>query len=204
MKEVSCLVICQPDWDQPFLIKPYKVLVPESQHGKPESDAERVLNHVADVGYSDTVVTEFSDKLGKQLWDSVDWDDAEKVDSTPQEPEDALSLWRCLSGRGRSLDLEPIIAQDDHIAEVYSQSFEKSSWVNWTDEELVRNPCWLFMYAQQVMKGKLPENLHSAMIMHSFSSPENKYVKRYCRGRRYKYHCKKNLRPEVRFCVEAV
>lgn len=200
MKEVRCIALDQDDYRSPYKMIPYRVLVPEMEHtNDPDVNADNVLNHCSN-GYYSTVVTKMEGDLAERFWSIVDWDNAEIVDPTPENSEEAIDLWRCLGQSSkRCRELEPLITQEDHLAERYCKEFPKSDWVGWEDEDLARSPIFLFMYAQQVMKGRLPEHLHAAMIMHSYRSPENKYVKRYCKGRRYKYHCKKNLRPEVRF-----
>jgi hypothetical protein len=200
MKEVRCIAI-QED-DNKYRFTPYRVLIPESEIGKAEDSVDNVLNHVKD-DYCRDVVTQVEGEQAERMWNSVDWDSAELVDPTPKDAEEAIDLWCCLTRGVRCKELEPIIATDDREAERYAANFPKSSWVSWEDEDLARSPYFLLMYAQQVMKGKLPEHLHAAMTMHSFRSPENIYIKKYFRVRRYKYHCKKNLRPTVRFCVGA-
>jgi hypothetical protein len=198
MKEVRCVVLeREGNYTGPHKIVPYRVLVPECEGVEPEHNVEGVLNHIADIGYNDTVVTKFVDGLGEQLWGLVDWDNVPVSAPATDDADEAWTLFDCMSHNGRIRELEPIIASDDTYADRYMNRQPRESWVNWTDEELSRSPAWLFKYAQQVMKGKLPENLHAAMMMHSYRAPENGFVKRYFKMRRYKYSCKKNLRVPV-------
>jgi hypothetical protein len=47
------------------------------------------------------------------------------------------------------------------------------------EERLKQKPVWLWKYADIILCSKLPEELHVAMSMHSFSDPSNKSVKKY-------------------------
>lgn len=206
MKEVRCILVSSEDWrSSEHSFVPLRVLVPEVDGDKPENNVHNVLNYLRredskDIPSIDTLITKTKGELASRLWDSVDWDSAPLIDPKPSTPGEAWGLFTSMSSY-RVKELEPLIAQDDSLAERYMNRQPKSGWKEWEDEELERSPAFLFMYAQQVMKGRLPEHLHAAMVMHSYRDGDNFWVKKYFKARRYKYHCKKNLRAEERFML---
>lgn len=99
---------------------------------------------------------------------------------------------------GRFKEGEATIAQHEYQAEKYGEMIRASKvgWSDWTEEEVMRSPVWLFQYAKDYMKGSLPETMHQAMQMFSFNHPNNSFVKRYFSTKRYKFR-KRRKKKEV-------
>jgi len=77
-------------------------------------------------------------------------------------------------------------------------------WKDWTEEQLKVSPCWLYLYAKEHIKGRLPDVLHNTMLVFGMTLKDNYYVKKYFKAKKYqkkvKYHRKKrscNLADEV-------
>ena len=69
---------------------------------------------------------------------------------------------------------------------VISKEAEWSFWYakyvirgNWTTELAVMCPCWLFFYAKDVSKGRLPKAMHNKMLVFGMIDSSDKYVKKY-------------------------
>ena len=58
----------------------------------------------------------------------------------------------------------------------------------WEEYEraIIDDPHDCYEYARCIIKGRLPEHMHTAMVMHSFSQPDNKWVKKYLGAKKYK------------------
>lgn len=79
------------------------------------------------------------------------------------------------------------IAEDDTKAEEYGKlMLTFDLWRSWTHDEIARSPVWIYQYAKDYLCGRLPENLHSAMTMFSFSKAGNKWVKKYFKTKKYR------------------
>lgn len=79
------------------------------------------------------------------------------------------------------------IAEDDDKAEEYGKVMSMFDlWGSWTYDEVARSPVWILQYAKEELHGPVSENLHSAMVMFSFSRNGNKWVKKYFRTKKYR------------------
>lgn len=106
-------------------------------------------------------------------------------DAIAAHPQSALRYAQMF---GRFKECEPYMAGVEYMAEKYGELMrEKNLWGEWTEEEVMRSPVWLFQYAKDYMKGSLTETLHQAMQMFSFNNPNNPLIKRYFTVKRYKY-----------------
>jgi hypothetical protein len=72
-----------------------------------------------------------------------------------------------------------------------------SDWESWSEDELKLSPCWMYLYAKDYLKGRLPDVLHNHMVVFGITLPNDYYVKRYFKAKRYqkkfKYRRKKKL-----------
>ena len=53
----------------------------------------------------------------------------------------------------------------------------KKPWDSWTEDELLGDPMWIYFFWKA--NGSIPESLHSSMVLSSYESPEDEYVRRY-------------------------
>jgi len=128
---------------------------------------------------------------GKALVLEYDW---EELDAWGNKNHDPFEIWTYVAARGdRAKGLEPFICGDDKKAEKYAKLLNRTMWSDWTAEELMRNTCWMFYYAKNVCKGRLPEMLDNCMTMKSFEDSENQWVKRYFGTKKYRTRNKKAL-----------
>ena len=77
---------------------------------------------------------------------------------------------------------EAAISKDAKYAEFYAKYFMKA---NWTPELAVMCPCWLYTYAKDVIKGRLPSTMHNKMIVFGMIDSSDKYVKKYLGAKKY-------------------
>jgi len=70
-------------------------------------------------------------------------------------------------------------------------------WAGWTEEQLMRSPCWMYLYAKECMDGRLPDTLHNSMIVFGMTIPENYYVKRYMKAKKYHKRIKRRKAIEL-------
>ena len=77
---------------------------------------------------------------------------------------------------------EAAISKDAKYAELYAKHFMKG---NWTPELAVMCPCWLYTYAKDVVKGRLPAVMHNKMISFGIIDSSDKYVKKYLGAKKY-------------------
>lgn len=72
-----------------------------------------------------------------------------------------------------------------------------SSWSSWTTDQLKVCPCWMYMYAKDCLKGRLPDVLHNHMTAFGMTLKDDYYVKKYFKAKRYqkkvKYRRKKKF-----------
>lgn len=55
----------------------------------------------------------------------------------------------------------------------------------WTEEQLRLSPCWMYLYAKEELKGRLPDSLHNAMMLFGLRYKEDYYVKKYLGAKKY-------------------
>ena len=77
---------------------------------------------------------------------------------------------------------EAAISKDAKYAELYAKYFMKG---NWTPELAVMCPCWLYAYAKDVIKGRLPSTMHNKMLSFGMIDSSDKYVKKYLGAKKY-------------------
>ncbi len=77
---------------------------------------------------------------------------------------------------------EAAISKDAKYAELYAKHFMKG---NWTPELAVMCPCWLYAYAKDVIKGRLPSTMHNKMLSFGMIDSSDKYVKKYLGAKKY-------------------
>jgi len=56
---------------------------------------------------------------------------------------------------------------------------------NWTPELAVMCPIWLYLYAKDVIKGRLPTGMHNKMLVFGMIDSSDRYVKRYLGSKKY-------------------
>jgi len=128
---------------------------------------------------------------GKALVLEYDW---EELDAWGEKKHDPFEIWTDVAVcRNRAKGLEPFICGDEKKAYAYAKLLNRVMWSDWTAEELMRSPCWMFYYAKNVCKGRLPEMLDNCMTMKSFEDSENQWVRRYFGTKRYRTRNKKAL-----------
>jgi len=68
------------------------------------------------------------------------------------------------------------------LAEIYAKEVIRG---NWTPELAVMCPCWLYTYAKDVIKGRLPSTMHNKMLSFGMIDSSDKYVKKYLGAKKY-------------------
>jgi hypothetical protein len=87
--------------------------------------------------------------------------------------------------KDRWIEAEPIIINDSSWAYYYARNLIKGRWIE-AENIISTNSEYAYRYALQVINGKLPENMHNAMIAHGIADPNNKYIKRYLKSKKYR------------------
>jgi len=123
-----------------------------------------------------------------------DW---EALDQWGDIIHDPFDLWLTIADtKLRAKSVEPFILAGDRAefrAAKYAKLLNKNMWSDWTAEELIRHPCWMFYYAKNVCRGRLPEVLDNAMTMKSFEDSDNEWIKKYFATKKYRKRNKKAL-----------
>jgi len=112
--------------------------------------------------------------------------------------------------RSRFILGEKVIAEEETLrnntnwAYNYYEQVIKGNWQGWTEDELKISPCWMYLYAKEHIKGRLPDVLHNHMLTFGMTLKDNYYVKKYFKAKKYqkkvKYRRKKrfaNIADEV-------
>ena len=71
---------------------------------------------------------------------------------------------------------EAAISKDAEYSFWYAKYVIRGSW---TPELAMMCPCWLFFYAKDVSKGRLPKAMHNKMLVFGMIDSSDKYVKKY-------------------------
>ena len=71
---------------------------------------------------------------------------------------------------------EAAISKEAELSYDYAKYVIRGSW---TQELAVMCPCWLFFYAKDVSKGRLPKAMHNKMLVFGMIDSSDKYVKKY-------------------------
>ena len=72
---------------------------------------------------------------------------------------------------------------------------------NWTEELAMKCPAWLYIYAKDVIKGRLPTTMHNKMIVFGMIDSSDKYVKKYLGSKKYCTLKRKDTKNESRTSV---
>lgn len=193
MKKLNIIAVLDGNEGDPKFV-PLKLAFPEFDY---DVDSLQKIIHKTDseaveYQYKYPIIHRFEDEHSKMLRDSMDWDAATDIQFKIEE-DFSLWEWEHIFYFKRVRDLEPFFAKDESVAERYIKKCKNINWVNWTDEELVVSPVFMFNYALKVCKGRLPDHLDNAMNMESFKNPDSKYVKRYFKTKRYRTRSGKSL-----------
>ena len=86
---------------------------------------------------------------------------------TPEEAYD-----KAISSGERQPELEEIIKTNPYNTLLYSKHIIKGRWQE-AEGVIVTDPRSAYHYAKDVIGGKLPEDMHKAMLLHSFESNRN-------------------------------
>lgn len=107
--------------------------------------------------------------------------------------------------KGRFIQGERILAEAEtvHGNSQFAKEYhdyvikQSSDWKDWTEDQLKISPCWMYLYAKQYIKGRLPSVLHNHMLAFGMTLKENYYVKKYFKAKKYqkkvKYRRKKKF-----------
>lgn len=166
--------------------------------------ARKMVNDISEYYCSDAWVlddeTSWKSNKIKSLFLSMDWSDVETLEYDWTEKSswgglayDPFDIWLTVGTCKRSREIESLICENIKDAEKYAKMLPRESWHDWTAEELMLSPCWMFYYAKNVCKGRLPELLDNAMMMKSFEDSDNHWIKRYFGTKRYRVRNRKAL-----------
>lgn len=179
---------------------PLKVTVPDCVYG--HGMLPKLIRHISGDAVSwqndFVVVKDFSSPVAQKIYEAVNWSEAKEATYDVDKAYESNSLWwdwRHFFENRRVRDFEPHFAKDEITAEKYVKRCSLD-WKEWTDEELIHSPVYMFYYAMKVCKGRLPEHLDNAMNMVSFKNPDSKYVKRYFGTKRYRIRNGKSALPK--------
>ena len=79
----------------------------------------------------------------------------------------------------------PLLRLGYRIRQIEDGLPAKEGWEEY-ERDIIDDPHDCYEYARCIIKGRLPEHMHTAMVMHSFSQPDNKWVKKYLGAKKYK------------------
>jgi hypothetical protein len=77
---------------------------------------------------------------------------------------------------------EAAISKDAKYAYFYERNLIRGDW---TPELAMMCPIWLYLYAKDVIKGRLPTVMHNKMISFGIMDSSDKYVKKYLGAKKY-------------------
>ena len=79
----------------------------------------------------------------------------------------------------RWAEAEPYISEDAYFSYKYALSILKDRFLLAEEKSLEKNIELLFYYAQNIMRGRLPERLHNKMITNALEFPKDQFVIKY-------------------------
>lgn len=96
---------------------------------------------------------------------------------TPQQ-----AFEKCRNNNKRDKRLESIIIKSAKFSWLYAANLIQGRWIE-AEDVISTDPFFAYYYAQDIIKGKLPENMHNAMLLHSMSDSEfeKEYAEMYFR-----------------------
>lgn len=114
--------------------------------------------------------------------------------------------------KGRFLLGEAVIAKmetegnDSNWAVQYHEHIvnDPVKWRDWTEEQLKLCPCWLYAYAKDYARGRLPDVLHNHMLAFGMTLKDNYWVNKYFKAKRYQKKVKYRRRKKFGSIVEEV
>lgn len=105
--------------------------------------------------------------------------------SIAKNPSNSLNYSESVGVRIR--DAEDTFAENDTFAAKYGTIMKKHDlWGSWTEDELARTPVWMYQYAKDHMNGALPESLHNLMYLKGVVDPDNVWIKKYFKAKKYR------------------
>lgn len=182
---------------------PVRLVVPDFLPRNGET-ARRMVNDIDESDYCTEawlLDDEWESKEIQAALKLMDWEkvkvleyDWEEVDQWGEKRYDFFQIWiEVADTKIRVKSLEALICDDPSNAYRYAASLARQMWNDWTLEEVIRNPCWMFHYAKNVCRGRLPEVLDNAMTMKSFEEPDHYWIKRYFGTKKYRKRNNKAL-----------
>lgn len=90
--------------------------------------------------------------------------------------------WRTI--KGRWLPGERVIKKDPQWAFYYALDVVKGRWLE-GEPAIMQNAEYCYQYAKDVIKGRLPDPMHNAMTLITFSDPGSKWAKKYFSAKKY-------------------
>lgn len=189
--------------DDHSVLVPFRLVVPSflPRDGKA---ARMMTNDLVESYCEDAWVVDGSWKGSRLLLESIreiDWEQAPSLEYDWGELDEwgekkwiPWDIWDMGADHGkRAAEIEPSICGDAWKSEKYAKGLEKDEWFGWTPEELMRSTCWMFHYAKNVCRGRLPEVLDNAMTMKSFEDGSDKWIKMYFSTKKYRKRNRKAL-----------
>lgn len=86
----------------------------------------------------------------------------------------------------RIVPAENLISEHEGLSLEYGKVMKRHSlWGSWNEDEVARSPVWMYLYAKDYMKGRLPDTLHNRMHLMSFEDSENKWMRKYLGAKKY-------------------
>jgi len=148
----------------------------------PSNDAYKILS-------GDPIAMHFARKSKKSAAAESFWYAREIIGGRFELGEDAISedaeysyLYARNVIKGRFILGEAEIIKDSEYSYLYARNVLRG---NWTPELAVICPCWLYTYAKDVIKGRLPSTMHNKMIVFGMIDSSDKYVKKYLGAKKY-------------------
>lgn len=96
------------------------------------------------------------------------------------------ALWyarNCINGRWPACEPKILESGINSYLEEYARFVLSGNW----DEEVAKKcTCWMYYYAKDVIKGKLPEELHNRMTMACVMNKDDPWCKKYFGPKKYK------------------
>lgn len=189
MKEVRAFVSVESEGAS---IVPYRFMVPDVKEILKEHLESMVLELTDHWGGVHVYFNTKNGTLEDKIYQLIDWDEAQIIKHDIKSPDfDPVSYWVSF-GRQRIKEIEHLITASEKDALAYAKSLRAEDWLEFTDEELLRSPVFMFYYAKDVCQGRLPDHLDNAMNMMSFKFPDDQFIKRYFATKKYRVRSRKS------------
>lgn len=141
-------------------------------------------------------------QIKSTLVQGVDWEQCRVLEYDFEDPDgyggfehDPYIIWNDAHnfGSGNNREHQPSLIpflKEKGRVEAYAKVLSKETWASWSMEDLMKEPCWMFYYAKNVCRGRLPDVLDNCM---NFQDSDNPWVKRYFSTKKYRARNKKAL-----------